>query len=71
MYNCRRTMRIRSKKYSTLAVMNSEHFRELSFNFPLIEDRFREYTYNYHDETKLLIQKIVTMIPYFRALSQF
>ena len=64
-------MRIRSQKYSTLAVMNSENYRELAFNFPQIEDRFREYTYMYHDQVKVMLQRIVTKIPYFRALSQF
>ena len=42
-------MRIWSQKYSTLAVMNYSQYKELAFNFPLVDVKFREYIYCYHD----------------------
>ena len=45
-------MGIRSQKYSTLAVMNCSQYKELAFNFPIVDIRFREYIYSYHDQVK-------------------
>ena len=70
-YNCRRTMKIISKKYSILAVISGQKFnKELIVEFPQILSAFNEKIFNYADRSKHFLHTMVSNLPYFQGLEQ-
>ena len=45
-------MRVTSQKYSTLAKMDQTQFKEMAFNYPNVEDKFKEAVFQYDDKNK-------------------
>lgn len=59
-FDTRRTMRVVSQKYSTLAQMTQTAFKELAFSEQDVEEGFKEAVFKYNDSTKRKLQKVLS-----------
>lgn len=49
-YGCKRTANVESSKYSTLAKLTYEHYREILIEFPDLQKKLKEHIYKYNDK---------------------
>lgn len=65
-YGCNRTATVTSSKYSTLAMLSKEAYKELLIEFPEMEKDLKEGVFKYNDRVKNFITKSIQRVPYFR-----
>jgi CRP-like cAMP-binding protein len=53
-YGCHRTATVISSKYSTLAMLSADAYKELRLEFPEIKEYLKEGIYRYSDKVKRL-----------------
>ncbi len=51
--------------------MSQTHFKEMAFNYPNVEEKFREAVYLYNDGNKRKLQRIISRVPYFKGLTPY
>lgn len=49
-YGCKRTANVQSTKYSTLAMLSYEHYREILIEFPDLSEQLKSHIYRYNDK---------------------
>ena len=68
-YGCARTATVISQKYSTVASIDKNSYKDLSIEFPLFTQEMKNQIYGYKDNMKLFMIKSITKIEYFRGIS--
>lgn len=54
-YGCKRTATVESNKYSTLAMLNKTHFKEILIEFPSLQNNLKKQIFAYNDRMKKFI----------------
>lgn len=68
-YGCKRTTTILSSKYSTLAMLNKVHYKELQIEFPELQAQLKKSIYAYKDRMKNFIKNSIQKVEYFKEIS--
>ena len=64
-YGCKRTATVVSTKYSTLAMLSYQHYKEILIEFPDLEKELKQQVYRYNDRMKRFMMKAMQRIEYF------
>lgn len=68
-YKCRRTCTVVSRKYSTLAKLNHEKFRDITAEFPDLITELKEGIYRYRDRMKKFLMSCIKRIEFFNEIT--
>ena len=64
-YECKTTARITARKYCNFATLTKKIFKEVTTQFPGIQDAIQSNIYKYNDKLIRFIRKGLLKIPYF------
>lgn len=64
-FGCKRTATVESSKYSTLAKLSKQDYKEALIEFPIMQTLLKNGIYQYHDRMKRFIKNSLNKIHYF------
>lgn len=70
LYGCKRTAQCMSMKYSTLAKLSMQNFKNISLEFPEFQNQLKEGIYKYNDKQKKFLRKHLEYIEYFQDIGE-
>jgi hypothetical protein len=69
-YGCKRTATVISSKYSTLAVLHKNVYKEVLIEFPDLQAQLKKQIFKYNDRMKRFIVKSIEKVEYFRDIGE-
>ena len=67
-YGCKRTSSVNSSKYSTLAMLNKTHYKEILIEFPDLQSQLKKSIFAYKDRMKIFIKNSIQKVEYFQNI---
>jgi CRP-like cAMP-binding protein len=67
-YGCKRTANVQSTKYSTLAKLSYEHYREILIEFPDLQEQLKQHIYRYNDKQKRFMLNSMRKVEFFNGI---
>ena len=67
-YGCSRTATVKSEKYSTLAMLTKNHYKEILIEFPTLQQELKTHVFNYKDRMKKFQQTSLEKVEYFKDI---
>ena len=58
-YGCKRTSSVSSSKYSTLAMLTKNHYKEILIEFPSLQTHLKQQIFKYNDRMKRFIKQSI------------
>jgi len=69
-FGCRRTATVLSTKYSTLAMLKKESYKEILIEFPDLQQELKKSIYGYNDRIKRFIINSIQAVEYFDEIGE-
>lgn len=70
LYGCKRTAECLSMKYSTLAKLTCQNFKDIALEYPAFSDQLKEGIYKYNDKQKKFLRKNLEEVEYFKGIGE-
>lgn len=67
-YGCKRTSKVVSIKYSTLAILRKNLYKEILIEFPELQSELKKTIFSYNDRMKRFIKASIQRVPYFQNI---
>jgi CRP-like cAMP-binding protein len=67
-YDCKRTATVTSMKYSTLAMLKKDFYKEILIEFPNLQEQLKKSIFQYKDRMKRFIINSIMKIEYFQNI---
>ena len=67
-YGCRRSATVKSTKYSTLAMLKKDSYKEILIEFPDLQYQLKKHIFTYNDRIKQFQKASIEKVEYFKEI---